>query len=110
MFENQKIGITTKDGMELQEGDVLETPNGDWGIIRYDAPGFGLTGISELDLQKRIFIGHYAKEWLERCKYIGNANDKPVLVEILKTKDEQKRVLALKNIDYEELRKTYITL
>ena len=108
MFENQKIGVTASDGREIQEGDVLETPNGDWGIIRYNPPYFGLTITNHPD--ERIFISSYNKEWLERCKYIGNANDKPMLVDILKTKDEQKRVLALKNIDYEELRKTYITL
>jgi len=110
MFTNQEIGITTNDGKGLREGDVLETPNGDWGIIRYDAPGFGLTVVSELDPQKRVFISHYTKEWLERCKYIGNANEKPMLVDILKTKDEQKKVLALKQIDYEELRTIYINI
>jgi hypothetical protein len=108
MFKNQKIGITTNDGKELQEGDVLETPNGDWGIIKYDAPSFGLTVVNHPD--KTVQVSLYNKNWLESCKYIGNANDKPILVEILKTKDEQKRVLSLKNINYEELRSTYINM
>lgn len=110
MFKNEKIGITTKDGKELQEGDVLETPNGDWGIVRYNPPYFGITCVSELDAEKRVFISCYDAEWLQRCKYIGNANEKPMLVDILKTKDEQKRVLSLKSIDYEELRRTYVNI
>lgn len=108
MFTNEKIGIMTDDGHELQEGDILETPHQDWGIIRYEAPSFGLTVKNDGD--ERIFVSLYNKDWLKRCRFIGNVNEKPIFLKILLTHEAQMKVLKHKNIDWNELRNKYITI
>lgn len=69
----QFTGLKDKNGKEIYEEDILRTQRGDWGVVKYKAPYFGLT-VSETQ------ISLYNKEWIEDCEIIGNIYQNPELL------------------------------
>jgi len=69
----QSTGLRDKTGKEIYEDDVVKTPNGDWGVIRYEAPFFGVTVSADS-------VSHYRRDWMESCEIIGNIHANPELL------------------------------
>jgi len=72
----QFTSLLDKSGKEIYEGDVVRTPNGDWGVIQYEAPFFGVT-VSDSE------VSNYRRDWMESCEVIGNIHKNPELMEVM---------------------------
>lgn len=69
----QFIELKDKKGVAISVGDIIRTQRGDWGVIAYKAPFFGVT-VSETD------ICHYTEEFITESEVIGNIHDNPELL------------------------------
>ena len=61
----QSLGIENNNGVELFEGDIIQKPNGNWGVLVYKAPFFEVT-VSET--QSSL----YRKDFIQDSIVIGN--------------------------------------
>lgn len=69
----QFTGLTDKNGQKIWEGDIIKTPNNDWGVMVYKAPFFEVT-VSETESSL------YSREWFDGAEVIGNIHDNPELL------------------------------
>lgn len=69
----QFTGLKDKYGKDIWEGDVLKTINGNWGVIKYEAPYFGLT-VSETQ------VSLYTNDFFNNGEVVGNIYETPELI------------------------------
>ncbi|RKS00402.1 YopX family protein [Flavobacterium sp. 102] len=67
---SQFINISDKKGKEVFEKDIIQTPNGDWGMIKYDGIGFGVT-VSE------THTCYYTVDFITNSEVVANIDDNP---------------------------------
>ncbi len=67
---SQFINLNDKNGKEVFEKDIIKTPNGDWGMIKYDGVGFGVT-VSEDQ------VSYYRPDFITNSEVVDNIDDNP---------------------------------
>lgn len=69
----QYTGLKDKNGKEIYEGDIIKTPNDDWGIIVFTPPFFEVTVSADQS-------STYSREFLAASQVIGNIHQNPELI------------------------------
>ena len=73
----QFIGLLDKNGKEIYEGNIAKRPNGEIGIVEYNAPSFILQ--RQGNWQDWQFI-ECPSEYFEDCEVIGGIYENPELL------------------------------
>jgi len=68
LIVEQFTGLEDKNGKEIYEGDIIQTPRKDLGVIVYVAPFFEVT-VSESQSSM------YSREWFKDVEVIGNIHE-----------------------------------
>lgn len=69
----ERVGLKDRLGVNIFEGDILRTVNGDVGAVVYVAPTFEVTISADQSCS-------YSREWWDQCEVIGNIYEHPHLL------------------------------
>ena len=69
----ERVGLIDRIGINIFEGDILRTVNGDVGAVVYVPPTFEVTISADQSCS-------YSREWWEKAEVIGNIHEHPHLL------------------------------